>query len=344
MLIKLPRVVIGNDLTGLVIAAQHDAVFIPVSYFQPFAWEFTDEIEFPLITLNRDALRYVTKNKAREDRERLYLHETQEGRNIPKTYYWELERFLISILSINGNVWTDFDIIDCVHNNNTIIFNGKYDKLVVEYKQLWVINPHSSWFRSETSDIKEALRAECGHIMYHVRLNMEGSTDMKGIQVKYDIEDVKDKLFTKIWFNKPFGPKLFMFGNNPKTRTKTVTTKNMTCFIEGVPIDEINDQKYDHGELRRQIWDLFKQHKRIREKPFLFDKFIRKYTLSSEIDKYDDTEDIKFVYFEEKSEIICKESFDTHSWRASFLPILFKDTNSIIRLVSINLSQTKLLL
>lgn len=343
MFVKLPRVVIGSDICGMILAAKYNATFIPISYTEPWAWEYID-YKFDFIQNVRDFLFQWDENHFESEKNKAdyFVFREKDKIHTPNTYLWELEQYFKAVLGLNNNIWPDFELKDCYHNNNQLRFNGKYDCLVVEFKKLWVINPYSGIFESETLTKKNTNKSQQSHLLYYTKLDTEVSSDMKGIQTSLDIEEVENKFFTKIWYNKPFGMKQLQFGINPKTRGRTITTKHFVCISECVSNDEVYSEKYEVGNVRQEIHKFFApKYKRIREKRYIFDKFVRKYVLGSEIDEYEDTEEIKFIHFSEKSEILCNEYLNIHSWQDSFLPFLFNNTDLSIRLALTNSAPKK---
>ena len=82
MFIKLNKVIIAQDLTGMILAPMLGAVFIPVSYLPPFGWEYID-FNAPIISdfkflLKKDE-KYEKDNLQRNKTTSLSLSTTAEG-------------------------------------------------------------------------------------------------------------------------------------------------------------------------------------------------------------------------------------------------------------------------
>lgn len=343
MYLKIPKIVVGNDITGMVVAAREGATFIPVSYFSPFSWEYIN-IQFDWVVFNRNMLKLWKQNKYESElmKRRYYLFKTQDEEFIPKTYLFELEEMLIAFLGLSGQLWNDFSFTSCVHNDHTIKFNGKYDCLVVDFKEMIVVNPYNGFFSSESLEVQENKQSQMAHLLYHLRLNTEKIKDLKGLSVDYDLERINGSIFSKMWTNNPFGMKKFQFGFNHRAMVHTTTTINFVLFLENIPQEFKNLEEFDPYVLRKQIQQVFSpRSRRIKKKTFIFDQFIKKYCVSSEIDVYENTESIKFVYFEDKSEILCEDTLNINSWQGSFLSFLLNNTTLSIHSLLTNPLQVK---
>ena len=313
MKIKLPKIVIGTNLTGMQIALNSDAVFIPVSFLPAFGWEHSefDHSIAQQIRYNKPELDHIKKFR--------YQITTNQGKLPVKCFYWELEALYKYILQMSNRLYDSQRIVHVrQYSANVItlvsIYGNSFD---IEFDTCQVINPNYEWFDSMLTPI-ETYQSDSTHILYQLILSKE-TEDMKGISYEYDIEHLEDEYFTQIWYSSMFGPKKFLLGQNTKQKKQTITTRNICLFVENVSDSELYDEKYSVAEARKEIYKLLApRHKRIADRILAFDKTIDKIELSSKVNIYENTESMKFIYYTNKEEIICPSNLDYSVWPQSY--------------------------
>lgn len=313
MKIKLSNIVIGTNLTGMQVALSKDATFIPVSYLPAFGWEYS-EFDHPVVLQNR-----INKNEFEYIKQFRYQITTEQGKLPVKCFYWELEAIYKYILQMSNRLYDSQRIVNVrQYSANVVTLVSLYgNSFDIEFDTCHVINPNYEWFDSMLSPI-ETYQSDSTHILYQLILSKE-TEDMKGISYEYDIEHLEDEYFTQIWYSSMFGPKKFLQGQNIKQKKQTITTRNICLFIENVPDSELDAEKYQVSEVRKEIYKLLgTRHKRIADRVLAFDKSIDKIELSSNVDMYEDTDTMKFVYYTNKEEIICPKNLDYMDWPQSY--------------------------
>lgn len=347
MHIKIPRIVVGNDITGMVLAAYYNAMFIPVNYFSPFAWEYTNEVYSDTNMLFRKVFKTFPSKFKLTGRENFFKFHNEDNyyysvsdensRIYPKMFLWELELQYKLLFRMNNNLWNDFDISHCEHSGKNFIFKSKNNILSVDFKKAWVINPNETFFNSSTATKVNTFKSDNVHCLSHIEIDVDNHSDMNGIHYHNDFEEVQNSIINKIWYNKPFGMKEFNFGFNPKTKEATCTTQHIVCLSENLTFDQLHSEDYDDNKIRAAVFDLFSPfHRRISRSKYNFFRFVRKYIVSSNIDEYWDEDNIDFVYYSDKSEILCQKLLNYHMWQDSFLFFHKKYMNSTINLMLTN--------
>lgn len=342
MKIKIPKIVIGTDLTGMIVAAKENAIFIPVSFCPSFGWEYTN-FDVPIIKFIREFLLIKKSFRNVDKHYNKFSISTSNETIFVNCFYWEIERFFEFLFCLNNNMWKNFSYQKCFHNEKCIRFSGSLTDLTVEYDKLIVINPNSSWFSSEILEKTKTEHTELAHIIYYLRLATEEHPDMKGLRFPCDLQTVNNQIFNKVWYNKPFGERNVQASIDVKNKNSPPSTKRLTFITENVPIDQIHDPKFEIGNVRLSILSFLKKYKRIYDHGKSFDKFIKKMIISGEVDYYSNSENENFIYFEDKSEIVCSQNLDSIGWQDSFLRTLFQLMNSTIHLTSINSFPQKIL-
>ena len=329
MRLNLENVVIGSDLTGMILAPILGAIFIPVSFNKSFAWEYDNSIEHPFVNHVRNLDRRMYNNI--DDNEYRYIISKNGNPEHIKTFYWELENVYRYFLSISGGIYNNFGIMKA--NNlikNQINFSTKYGtELIVNYKKCWIINPNSNWFKSYLEPI-ETIESETCHLLHHLVISKQ-TEDMKGVQYENDIQEIENGFFDMIWNSSPTGPKKYLVGYSPFQKRKTLTTRNIVFVKKNVPIEELDDEKYCTASVRIEMYKILSQYnKRIAERYSGFDKSISKIVVSTNLDIYENTDDTNFIYYDDKKEIICRENLQLDKWQLSSQRQLYQTMDSII--------------
>jgi len=324
MKIKIPKIVIGNNLTGMQVAIQQDATFIPVSYLNAFGWEHT--------TYDHHITQFIRSKRVEKDStiNHKYKISSKHGTEFIPCFYWELEALYKYILLMSNRLYDSHRVTNVKHYSDNVLtlvsaFGNSFE---IEFDTCHVINPDYNWYDS-ISEPFESHESDSCHLIYYLILSKD-TEDMKGIQYQYDIEELEEEYFTKIWYSSLFGSKKFLVGNDPRRKKQTTTTRNICLFIENVDLSEINDEKYSVAEIRKEIYKLLgSRHKRIADRILSFDKSIQKIELSSRVNVYEDTDNVKYLYYTDKEEILCPKNLDSSEWPQSYPRILisqFKET------------------
>lgn len=325
MFIKLPKVVIGNNLTAMVTAANLGAFFIPVDYHQPFAWEFLD---FKLKQIY--FLRSCYRSKKRDDH-LMYRYKSENFTWDPPCFLWELEQYMKFFLGITSLLYDDFKNHHCylssiegVNILNVHSLNG--GTLTIQFGECWIANPDSKFFTNLINNPIENIQSEQCHILYHMKLNTEKYYDMKGMVVEYDMEDIKGQLFNKKWNALPFGPKILMKSWDKIKKKQTVSTHDAVFICENVDQELIDTHDYNISNMRLQIYAYMSQFsKRIKERIMNYEYFLNKMVLSTNLDIYTDLDNVKFIY-PDKEEVLCQNNLEKHFMSGSYRRIHFRTT------------------
>jgi len=337
MFIKLNKVIIAQDLTGMILAPMLGAVFIPVSYLPPFGWEYID-FNAPIIS---DFKFLLKKDEKYEKHERGIV--TKEGTIMPSLYYWEIERFYKMFLNFNSLIYNDFSFDSVVCDNKKLYFHSKSGlALTVQYDVCWVVNPGKHFYINKENEPDSVVESEAAHILYALKIRTD-TPDAKGIQHQYDIEECSKFPITKIWYSSLFGKKKVKRGYDPKNKKETITTRDVVFFCENVPINDVENEEYQIYQIRKTIYNALIKHKRIADRIMSFEKDIKKFVLSTNLDLYKDTDSEKYIYFNEKSEIICQKNLEKPYLPRSSQRILHFTMNKIIGFLLINKLQKKTL-
>jgi hypothetical protein len=326
--IHLNKIVIASDLTGMIMAPILGAIFIPVSFSKSFGWEYDQNIDISLINLFRNINRRKMKGF---NVERQYTICQDDNTEYIKCFYWEIEDLYKYLLLNTSMIYEGFNIKSA--NNfvkNQINFNTNYGtELIVTFDKCWIINPSDSWFRTNLEYTQKISSNNC-HVISHLVIRKD-TDDMKGVVYSNDIEICENEYFDKIWYSGPFGVKRYLLGNNPRTRTKTVSTRNI-CFIkQDVNVEDIDNEEHSAAEIRKNIYNkLCVYNKRIAERYYSFEKNINKIIVSTNIDIYENTDNIEFIYYNDKKDIICQKNINYANWSHSYLQHLYQITDSTI--------------
>jgi hypothetical protein len=351
MYIRIPKIIIGNDLCGMIMAPILGAVFVPVAFVPSFAWEYLDE-EVEMIKQLRNSnwefpyiLKYVKKFPFyRRKIDEFYSINLENNKIIDvKCFYWEIERWYHVLLLQAGLLWDNFTGLNsCQHE----ILDGKnilkLPNLTIEFETCWILNAGDHFFQSDVLEPVQQIKSSEAHILAHLRIRKE-TDDAKGIAIPCDLLDIKEQSFNKIWYSRPFGRKHVQFA---PSRGKTIkTTKDIVFIYQNIPLEEIEqeDSKYSFAEIRGQIFRFLAPYKRINERAISFDKFINLMTLSTNIDLYEDTENLKFLYIDDKSDLICKKNLEETSWPVSSQRILYQVFKEAYRHLSTGTPMRKIL-
>jgi len=321
--IRLKNIVIGRDLCGMQIALLKDATFIPISFLPSFGWETTN-YNNPIINFNR------TFKKGRKIPE-LYIVKTKHSNKNIDCFNWELEYIYRYILQLSDRLYDSDSLIGAkIYSDNCITLLSKYGNSVeIEFDTCHVLNPDYTWFEY-IQDPLENISSEYAHIIYYLILSKD-TDDMKGISYEYDIEELNNEYFSKIWYSPLFGPKRCLIGRDVKRKKATLTTRHICLFIENVSISEIEEEKYSVAEARKEIYKLLgTRHKRISDRILSFDKSICKINLQTNLDMYKDTDNVKFIYYTNKEEILCQKNLNFSDWPQSSPRTLMYQLQEII--------------
>lgn len=316
MKIRLPRIVVGRNIVGMQIALQNNAVFIPISFLPSFGWETLDE-DLPIITYLRSRRGFQREHPSR------YIITSEEGTKEVSCFQWELEDLYQYLLFMSNALYSasKSERANLLSENTLSIVSSYGNSVEIEFEKCWIINPEEEWFNS-IFPVEETIEGETSHLLYTLFLSKD-TDDMKGISSKYDIETLEGEFFTKIWYGPLFGPKKFLLGNDPRKKKQTITTRHICLFKENVANSELEDEIYSVAEARKEIYKLLApRHKRISDRILTFDKSISKIELSSKIDIYKNLENIEFVYYTDKEEILCQKNLNYLDWPLSYPRIL----------------------
>lgn len=316
MKIKLSRIVIGDNITGMQIALKNDAVFIPVSFIPSFGWEFLKK-DHPCIENLR---KYKTELPLIQENK--YKITTEEGSEYVPCFLWELEALYRYILIMSNRMFDSSRVKSIKHySENEVTIVTEFGSSKIEFEKCWIVNPNSTWFDSYLLPTK-TYESEFAHLIYYLILAKD-TPDMKGVSISYDSETLDDEYFTKVWYHPLFGPKKLLLGNDPKRKRKTISSRHLCFFIENVNIENISDYKYEIAEIRKEIYKLTAPHyKRISDRILSFDKSITRFDIKTNLDVYENTKDVEFVYYTDKEEILCQENLDFSTWPQSYPRIL----------------------
>lgn len=315
----------------MIYALKENAIFIPVSFFTSFSWEydinFCPEFLFQLKTFCKRP-----KKKVQSENEIPFIRENG-GIIHPKMFYWELEDFCKILLTISSSLYNDFSFNKFILNEDSVDLiskNGYTD--TIHFDKCWIINPGSHLMESSSFEPIEIQESNVAHILYHFQIRKENANHT-GIGFSNHIDYTNDSKwqFDKIWYGKPFGKNVYNCGIHNKTKQPVYTTSHLTVICENVDIDKIDDEIYDIYAIRKAFWKYFQpNHKRIREMSLSYDKNIDKIILSTNINMYEDTENIKFIYYENKNEIINEENLNHKCWPESSQRTLYKVMRQIM--------------
>lgn len=343
MFIKLKKVIISSDITGMILAPILDAVFIPVSFLESFAWEYID-FDVPLIQYIKDYF-YVRSTQFENDNDRSeqYKIYTQKQVIQPKLFYWEIERFYKMYLLHSSLIYDDFTFDKVFVQNKTLYFHSKSGlALTVGYDICYVVNPGDHYYINHEIQAYETVSSATAHLLYYLNIRTD-TADAKGIQHPYDIHEYDVPPITKIWYSKPFGPKKYQTGYDPKKKKKIITTRDLTFFCENIPIENINNEEFEISQIRKSIFNSLTEHKRIVERPVSFEKDIKKFILSTNLDMFKDTDHEKFIYFNDKSEIVCQNNLKQPYSQQSSQHILHSTMNKTIGSLLTNTLRKKIM-
>lgn len=325
----------------MILAPILGAVFIPVSFLPSFAWEHCT-FPVPLIE-NHLKYCYVTSLYEKlEDLEESKIIRTDSEIIRPTLYYWQIERFYRMFLLQSSLIYDDFTIQSAHIYNNVVDLKSANSFISIAFNTCYVINSGQHFITFSEMLPKEEVKSDAAHYLYHLKIKKE-TKDQKGIQHEFDLINCDFEPFTKIWYSSPFGIKKYEKGYDPKNKRKTFSTKDLVFICENIPIEDLNDERFDVHEIRVKMYQFLSNYKRIRERPVAFEKNITRFRLSTDLDIYDDTENLKFIYFNEKSEIVCQKNLDERSWPASSQLILYKTMTKIINFLLTNTSIKKIL-
>lgn len=347
MFVNLPRIIIGTDLCGMIMAPILDAVFIPVSYCAPFGWEFSNQDIQNLYNLKQyfeiEAFpsETTTVKKIRKERQIIRF---QNKTIKPKFFLWEIEKYYKSFLTLASKLYDEFTFEQANFSEKTINFySSKGRELSVQFDKCWIINPSNKFIHNLNLNPEETITGATAHFLYYLELNTDAK-DAKALQREYDFEKIDHPLLSKIWWSAPFGPKQFTLTTDPKSKKRVLTSEHITFFLENVNIENIEDETYQIHNIRTEIFNMLApKYKRVKDRGPSFDRYIKRICLTTNLDIYEDTEDIKFIYYSDKSEIICKKNLDPLFWPESSQRTLMKSIEKTITSLLTNSSPRKIL-
>lgn len=340
--IHLEKIIISSDLTGMIMAPILGAVFIPVSFNHSFAWEYDSELDISITSFIRKSNRRFIKNS--KNVEHKYLIHKKDGIENVSCFYWELEDFYKLLLINSNSIYNNFQIKTAsMFTEKQINFSTKHGiDLIVTFDKCWIINPNSTWFFSYLEPVS-SVESDSVHMINHLILSNK-QKDMKGIQFQYDIETPFGHNFDFIWYSAPFGQKKYKIVTNARTKKRIITTRNMCFVYKNVPKDQLEEEKYSLAEIKRDMYKyLSVYNKRIAERYTAFEEHINTILVSTDIDIYENTDNIEFIYYTNKKEIICKENLKYDKWQQSYQQQLYQIMDLIITLTSSNQSIKKFL-
>jgi hypothetical protein len=321
------KIILGDNITGMIMAPVMNAVFIPVSFKKPFSWDYSNNIDIPNIDILRK--NFIFKNKIKDED---YTLSSPDGQIDIKYYDYEILKYYSLLLSINGLLFDEFSTKKAIQiTENCINLESKFGiEYIINYNKLYVINPSREWFTSLILKTSKSVRSNHCHAIYHLKLS-KNSSDMKGVVISCDMENIEHELFDKIYYSHPFSPKKYLKGYSPFHKVNTLSTRNICFFANNKLKKDINSEIYSTVEVRKEIYKyLSVYNRRIAERYFDFDENIEKMITYTDIDLYKNTDTVEFIYYEDKEEIICQRNLQLEKLSGSFQLHTLNLLNSII--------------
>lgn len=323
------------------------AIFVPTLYVPPFAWEYT----------NADISSFFNlKNYFLADERTIFEKKTTKEQSIirfqdkivkPKFFLWEIERFYKMFLTLASKLYDEFGFEQAnIFPDRKIInfYSSKGQELSVEFDQCWIINPTNKFINIQNIEPVDTIAGETSHLLFYTEINTDAK-DAKALQREFDIENLEEgSYFSRIWWSAPFGPKKFVFTTDPKTKKRVITSDCLTFLKENVNSSDLDNDEYQIYNGRNEIFKILApRYKRIKDRGMSFDRFTKRICLTTNLDIYENMENIKFIYYNDKSEIICKKNLNPQFWPESSQRTLMKSIEETIIFLLTNLSPRKTL-